>query len=211
MIELISNIAGILGGIAVLAAFGRWLWKTIKRDRNKVSGGLEQPEQPPSRAVVDPFESYHLSSEERDILIESAPTGQIHILRVDGFGSWVRCDGNVDFADDHDPAISAKYLEALERLKQRGWVVHEGGLLNRLTGSGFTVARQLRQQSDEAGPLRQLSPEASSPKLRSTVRQHLAKTLRRGPTSREVDELLAKAVTAYGVDGISDSNLTTMP
>ncbi|GAH73820.1 unnamed protein product, partial [marine sediment metagenome] len=71
-------------------------------------------------------------------------------------GTWVRAGGK-DFLDTEtsDPAFAAKYLEAFEKLKERGCIVHESGYLFMLTGSGFEKARELaakrRNESDTLG------------------------------------------------------------
>jgi hypothetical protein len=82
------------------------------------------------------------SDAEKEILRTCAQTGEIRIMTVDAFGDWVRA-GTVDYMTAEDPARAAKYMDALRALEAKGLVRHEGGLLNRLTGKGFDIARSL--------------------------------------------------------------------
>ena len=93
------------------------------------------------------IESYkkRLSEAERELLIAAAQQGTFHLLSIDQIpGTWVRAGGK-DFLDTEtsDPAFAAKYLEAFRNLCERGYIVHEGGHLFMLTGSGFEKAREL--------------------------------------------------------------------
>ena len=87
-------------------------------------------------------ETNHLLETEEEILVECSKDGDIYIIGVSGFGSWVR-SGKKDFFEQSDRAFQAHYLEAFESLRRRGYINHEGGMLYRLTGSGFAVAREL--------------------------------------------------------------------
>jgi uncharacterized protein YjhX (UPF0386 family) len=83
-----------------------------------------------------------LSDAEREILFECAQDGQLHILKVDAFGSWLRA-GRKDFFEQTDPAVQALYLDAFESLRRRGFIRHETGTFYRLTGIGFEEARRI--------------------------------------------------------------------
>jgi len=72
----------------------------------------------------------------------------IRILKVTAFGDWVRCGQDKNFFSQTDLAFNAKYLEAFERLCQKGLVRHQSTILYRLTGTGFDVARRLKNQSN---------------------------------------------------------------
>jgi hypothetical protein len=89
-----------------------------------------------------------LSEPEKEVLIECAQDGELCILTVDAFGSWLRASKK-DFFDRTDPAIQARYLEAFESLCKRGYVRHEAGFLFRLTGTGFEMARKLTRENGE--------------------------------------------------------------
>jgi hypothetical protein len=97
---------------------------------------------PITKSLPTPKEMNRPSETEEEILVECAKEGDIYIIGVAGFGSWVR-SGKKDFFDQNDRAFQAQYLEAFESLRRRGYINHEGGMLYRLTGSGFSVAREL--------------------------------------------------------------------
>lgn len=92
------------------------------------------------------FEAYRkkkLSEEEKELLIAAFQRGEFFLLSVAQIsGTWVRADGK-DFLDQNDPAYAARFLEAFRSLCERGYIVHEGGKLFMLTGSGFDRAREL--------------------------------------------------------------------
>jgi hypothetical protein len=84
-----------------------------------------------------------ISESERELLIAALESnGELIVFSTQQTGEFVAV-GKRTFIDDHDPAVRARYLEALETLRERGLVRHEGGQLFRLTGSGFDLARQL--------------------------------------------------------------------
>lgn len=100
-----------------------------------------------------------LSKPEQQILISCAQSGELWVLKVDAFGSWVR-SGKKDFFDQDDSSVQAQYLEAFETLKARGFIRHESDLLYRLTGSGFEIARKIEKSEPVpmAGPNNDPSP-----------------------------------------------------
>ena len=84
-----------------------------------------------------------LSDAERELLIAAAQQGTFHILSVaEVSGTWVRARGK-DFLDASDPAFAARYLEGFRNLCERGYIVHESGVLFMLNDSGFKKAREL--------------------------------------------------------------------
>lgn len=89
-----------------------------------------------------------LSPEEIEILIAAAEEGEISLLSSDETGAWVRA-GRRDFADQSDRAIAAMYVQALKSLCRRELVAHAGGIAYDLTGSGFQLARELKQRVGE--------------------------------------------------------------
>jgi len=95
-----------------------------------------------------PLASHSFSEAEKEILVYAADSGEIRILKVNAFGDWVRCGQDKNFFSQTDLAFNAKYLEAFERLCQKGLVRHQSGILYRLTGTGFDVARRLKNQSN---------------------------------------------------------------
>ncbi len=84
-----------------------------------------------------------LSSEEIELLICAADSGDIRVLKSDETGMWVSAGGR-HFVDNLDPAMAAIYVEALDALSGRRLAKYEGGVLYCLTGSGFRIARALR-------------------------------------------------------------------
>ncbi len=97
------------------------------------------------------FSQDSLSPEETEILIAAAEKGEISLLSSDETGAWVRA-GRRDFANHSDPAVAAMYVQALKSLCRRELVTHAGGIAYDLTGSGFQLARQLKQRAGEQGP-----------------------------------------------------------
>ena len=94
---------------------------------------------------IEGYKKKRFSEAERELLIATAQQGTFHLLSVDQIpGTWVRAGGK-DFLDTKtsDLAFAAKYLEAFRNLCERGYIVHEGGHLFMLTGSGFKKAREL--------------------------------------------------------------------
>lgn len=94
--------------------------------------------------AIDP-EHLEFSEEELMILISCAERGEIFRHSSDQTGPWIRA-GLQHFYDQSDPAVAALYLDALDSLRHRTLVKHEGGSLFSLTGRGFKVARALKQQ-----------------------------------------------------------------
>jgi hypothetical protein len=95
---------------------------------------------------VDPFQA-DWSEEELILLSECAQDGKIAVLLSDETGKWIRA-GRRDFYDQSDPAIAALYVDALNSLRKRDLAAHEGGILYKLTGKGFKIARALRKQQE---------------------------------------------------------------
>jgi hypothetical protein len=87
-----------------------------------------------------------LAESENEILLECSVDGEMHLLKTDMFGTWLRASKK-DFFDKDDRAIQAIYLEAFESLCKRGYVRQEGGSLFRLTGTGFSKARELSKEA----------------------------------------------------------------
>ena len=94
---------------------------------------------------IESYKKKKISDAERVLLIAAAEQGTFLLRSVDQIpGTWVRAGGK-EFLDTEtgDPAFAAKYLEAFRSLCERGYVVHEGGYLFMLTGTGFEKARKL--------------------------------------------------------------------
>lgn len=149
MIELLSQIAGIIGGIAVLVPLAIYIWRRYTRWKN--SPHLDERNativMPPSSAP-SACGSHLLSAIEQELLRASADTGEIRILTSDITGDWVRCGQNTNYIDQSDPAFAAKYLEAFECLRKRGYLRHQGGILYMLTGTAFEIARSIKNAGD---------------------------------------------------------------
>lgn len=86
------------------------------------------------------------SDEELAILAAAAatPSGDIYVLSAAQIGEMVAV-GDQHFYDPNDGAVSASHLEALESLQERSPKLarHEGGVLYKLTGSGFKLGRAI--------------------------------------------------------------------
>jgi len=96
--------------------------------------------------VIEQYKKTKLSEAEKELLIATAKKGEFRLLSVDQIpGTWVRTDGK-DFLDTGDTAFAAKYLEAFKSLCERGYIVHEGGHLFMLSGTGFEKARKLAKK-----------------------------------------------------------------
>jgi hypothetical protein len=80
------------------------------------------------------------TDDEKGILVNALPSGQIYVMKTDQTGEFVR-SGSFDYFDARDPGLQARAIEALQALIQRRWVRHEGGQLYKLTGTGFERAR----------------------------------------------------------------------
>ncbi|HSY47309.1 MAG TPA: hypothetical protein VLC46_00710 [Thermoanaerobaculia bacterium] len=81
------------------------------------------------------------TEDEKSILTNALPTGEIHLMRTDQTGDFVRA-GAVNHIDPDDPARQAGGIDAFESLKRKGLVRHEGGQLYKLTGTGFQQAKE---------------------------------------------------------------------
>ena len=95
---------------------------------------------------VDPIQA-DWSEEELILLSECAQDGEIAVLSSDETGKWIRA-GRRDFDDQSDPAVAALYVDALNSLCKRDLAAHEGGILYKLTGKGFKIARALKKQQE---------------------------------------------------------------
>jgi hypothetical protein len=94
-------------------------------------------------ALVETAAHAKLSPAELEILRNVPSDGTIQLLNFpqDPFlrlGPKVLPDRN-----NYDAASAAHYLDALESLRARGLVRHEGGVLYRLTGRGFDLRKGL--------------------------------------------------------------------
>jgi len=85
-------------------------------------------------------------TEEKELLIDAAKHGEFYLISTNQIGTWVRV-GDKDFLDVSDPAVAAKYLDALESLCKDGHIKQETPVYYKLTGSGFTLARELAEEN----------------------------------------------------------------
>jgi len=102
-----------------------------------------------SSKFIEGYKKKQLSKAERELIIAAAQKGTFHLLSVDQIpGTWVRA-GEENFRDPKtaDPAFAAKYLEAFRNLCERGYIVHEGGHILMLTGTGLEKAREVARKS----------------------------------------------------------------
>jgi len=112
----------------------------VKLCESAVTGGTK---------VIEAYKKKKLSPDEKELLITASQRGEFFLLSVDQLpGTWVRANGK-NFLDQDDPAYAAKFLGAFRSLCERGYIVHEGGKLFMLTGSGFDKARELAKHVKE--------------------------------------------------------------
>ncbi len=96
--------------------------------------------------VFEAYQKKKLSDEERELLVCASQTGEFFLHTVAQLpGTWVKA-GRKHFQNESDPAYAATYLEAFRSLCERGLIIHEGGKLFMLTGTGFKKARELAME-----------------------------------------------------------------
>ena len=76
-----------------------------------------------------------LTAAELELLYHAKETGKICILSTLA-GKWIQA-GEKDFVNSEDISYAAKYREALGSLLEKKLVTHDGGILYRLTYTGF--------------------------------------------------------------------------
>ena len=104
---------------------------------------LVKPNVDPAQVFLLNPEEEILSTFETELLIAASEDGEFLHITVDGIpGGWIRA-GRSDFMDLNDPAYAAQYLEALEQLIKRGYIVQKKPQFFMLSDSGFKQARKL--------------------------------------------------------------------
>ena len=85
-----------------------------------------------------------LNQIETDILINAPKSGEIILMETDQTGRFLLLGGQA-FPDPNncDPALAARYLEALESLQSRGLVRWDQDELYLLTAAGFDIRDRL--------------------------------------------------------------------
>ena len=87
------------------------------------------------------WKDQHATDSEKELLVKSLPMGMIEVLSTDQTGEFVRV-GTHTYLDPNDPPVQARALEAMEKAIRRGWIRHEGGILFKLSGTGFDRAKE---------------------------------------------------------------------
>jgi uncharacterized protein YjhX (UPF0386 family) len=82
-----------------------------------------------------------LTDDEKSILTNALPSGEIYLMSTDQTGNFVR-SGAVDYIDTKDPSRQARGIDGFETLKRHRLIRHEGGQLYKLTGTGFQRAKE---------------------------------------------------------------------
>lgn len=92
-----------------------------------------------------PHEEDRLSDLEEEIMLGAfEDEGSIRLFTgAGGMADWLVV-GKKTYRDDDDPSIAALARDALEKLETRNMVRHERGVLYKLTGEGFTLAKGLK-------------------------------------------------------------------
>ena len=114
----------------------------IQGDHNQVSFAGRDQAGTTQIAALQAATGGTLTEEEKELLRAAARRGEFLVVPTDQYGSMLLVEKR-SFFDQADPAVAARYLEALERLKRRGLVRFDEGHLYVLTGSGFETARAL--------------------------------------------------------------------
>ncbi len=94
--------------------------------------------------VIDKWNKMKLTETQKELMIASSEKGEFIILSADGAPDWINIGGK-DYPPDivSDPMITAKYLDAFKKLCESGYIIHDKGILFRLTYAGFERARKL--------------------------------------------------------------------
>lgn len=118
-------------------------WQVVvEPDVNGVLSKFRLKDRPADQTLIKKATTQRdLSEEEIELLMLSAEKGELLVISADQVGSWVQVDSK-NFMDKNDPALAARYLEAMETLRRKGFVQHVGGIRHQLTGSGFKIARE---------------------------------------------------------------------
>lgn len=143
-------------GIAILASIISFLRNRLKKGREKnddnlnqsikVGGSISQ-----SNIIIGSGNELidsnrrtntNLSELEKELLIAAADDGQINVLYTEQTGDWIRA-GRKNFVQQSDPAIAARYLNALYNLCELDYAVKKSDKVFGLTGPGFAIAREL--------------------------------------------------------------------
>jgi len=88
-----------------------------------------------------------LAAAEEQLLGRCADTGEMEISRTGNSGSFVRVPG-WRFVDKTDRAVAAKFVEAVEILREHGLVRETGPDAFELTAAGFERARSIPRDPD---------------------------------------------------------------
>ena len=85
-------------------------------------------------------------SEEKELLLKAnANGGVINILSTSQTGEWIHI-GDVDFKDNSDPSVAAKYRAAYRNLCEQEHIEEKGERYAILTASGWEIARELAEE-----------------------------------------------------------------
>lgn len=136
---------------------------TVSGDHNQVAvaGGNQGP-------VAQTKAAEPLSAEAQELLRAAAKDGELFVAETDQTGKWIRVERR-DFFDAADPAVAARFLDALDLLCRLGVARHSDGKLFALTGQGFEKARSLGRGTEafarSSPPTPQPVPESGTPEL----------------------------------------------
>jgi hypothetical protein len=148
---------------------------------------------------ADPMQS-DWSEEELILLSAGAESGEFFVHYSDQTGKHVAA-GRQHFRDECDPAVAAFYIEALNSLRRRNLVGHEGGSLYQLTGSGFKIARALKKQEETVAEQTE-RPLPAIPLNRAALVAYIGGSRR----VRELDKRIAEDA-GVAIDRQEDSSL----
>lgn len=145
--DLIDNIASVLNvSPGRKSSYQRYIDALVRRSKVKKKRAA-----PRNKTAVEEIsalpqsqERSELSSAEQELLIAAADKGDIIKSSFDQ-GTMIRA-GSRTFYDQSDPAVAARYIEALEALCNRGLAKYDEGDLYVLTSGGFRIARELKNQ-----------------------------------------------------------------
>jgi hypothetical protein len=115
----------------------------IGRDKieNKYNFNVSLSGLPPD-SMPQKFSAENLTTEQRDLLLAAAKSGEFQVVKTQQRRPWIRSGGK-NFSDDKDPAFNARYFKAFELLRSYGLIEHDDGVAYLLTADGFEIAYNL--------------------------------------------------------------------
>ncbi|MCI0331519.1 MAG: hypothetical protein L0196_11360 [candidate division Zixibacteria bacterium] len=94
------------------------------------------------------FKNKILTKHEEELLLATMENkGLLYVLSSDQQGDYIKI-GQYGYFDNPDPSTRIKYLDAKEKLMDKGLIKHESGLLYRITDKGLKTAQKTKKQPE---------------------------------------------------------------